>query len=221
MKLRNNLLAAALLAVAAPAAMAQSSSGDITIGGSIVPGSCNITLANGGVVDLGQINTSALSPGGNSQWPSQTVRADIVCSAPTTIAVTAFDNREASLNAGAVGNPDVFGLGLTDGATGNSIGYYIMRIPLASVDGASGAAMVKSSDLATWTIAAGGDWWQRNNVATHTRYRSFGNATSGPIPVTTAAFDLLVLPTIHSTAILALTKDAVIDGSSTIEITYI
>jgi type 1 fimbria pilin len=59
MKLQHSLLAAALLAAVSTSAVAQSS-GVVTLGGTIVPSSCTITLANGGTAEFGQVPISTL-----------------------------------------------------------------------------------------------------------------------------------------------------------------
>ncbi len=217
MKLRNNLLTAALLAVAAPAAFAQST-GDVSISGSIVPGSCTVTLANGGVVDLGQINTSALSLGTPTFRPPQTVAANVVCTAPTVIAMTAFDNRIATLPVFHANSTTRFGLGLSNGATGNPLGTFLIQLNTPVADGAA-SSFIQSTDLVSW-VAAAGDW-QKSNVATNTRYRAYGTAGSGPVAITTGDFNLQVTAAIEPTSLMNLTADALIDGSATLEITYI
>lgn len=219
MKLRNNLLAAALLAVAAPAAMAQSSSGDITIGGTLMPGSCTITIANGGLYDYGQINTSSLNASGPTAIGVRDQVANIACTGPTTLALTAFDNRDSTVLASSA-TTTTFGLGLTEGASGNPVGHYVLSIKDATVNGIPLTGVIGGVDLVTWANA-GTAIWQKSNVVTNIKYRAFGTTTSGPLAVTTASFTLSVGALINDTGVLALRQLATMDGSATIELTYI
>lgn len=217
MKLRSNFLAAALLAVAAPVAMAQSTA-DIAISGTLVPGACTITLGNGGVADIGQIPTSALSSSGPTLRPRVTVPTHVVCTGPTVIALTATDNRAATLGPDFGATPMAYGMGLT--TAGKPIGGFHLVMANPMVDGAP-SSVVESYDLVTWIPLTPSAYWRKNNDVTTARYRAFGVPSARPVAVTTASFDLQVEPGIDTLPALALTTDAPVDGSATLEIIYL
>lgn len=221
MKLRNSLLAAAMLAFAAPAAMAQSTS-DVTITGTLVPGSCDIVLSNGGVANFGSIDYAALNQNGVKKiLPFQTVTSTFTCSGPTMFTVTAVDNNRITLPASTAGDNSLYGLGLT--AEGNAIGYFDLWLDAGGsveADGAS-ATVIQSANLTAWTAASAG--WQALNGSTGSpiAYRSFGTAAAGPQAITTGFWRYQVTPYIQGRNQLALTQDEAIDGSATFEIVYL
>ncbi len=213
----NKLLPVALLAITAPAAMAQSS-GDVAIGGTLVPGSCTLTLVNGGVLDLGQIPTSTLPESGYSANMDRTMSASVGCSGATRVMFTISDNRIATL-------PDPsqkfrMGLGLT--STGKPIGYYNVWWSSATRDGFA-ATVIYSDNGTSWSNDFSTQWGKSNIASPSIPYRAIGNGTfaDGPIALNTATFEMTVRTKLLGRNDLQLTSDASIDGSSTIEIVYL
>jgi type 1 fimbria pilin len=210
MKLRHTLLATAVLAIAAPAANAANA--DLTVTGTIVPGSCTLTLANNGNVDLGVIDLTTLNQSAVTDLADKTVAVDIVCSAATKFATEATENRPGtSYTAG----DQYFGLGETSNS--EKIGYYQIGVGNATADSVAATA-IASTNLTTWAIPGGGVKVQHG---AGTKYTSVGTAATGPATVTEASWDLTITPTIAPRDELALTGPEGIDGNMTLTIVYL
>jgi type 1 fimbria pilin len=212
MKLRHSLLATTLLAALSSTAMAQRSA-DLTVIGTIVPGSCTLTLSNGGNVDLGQIDLAQLDPLVATALPAQNVAVSIACAAPMRFATTATENRPGT--ASATGD-SFFGLGET--SAGNPIGFYELRVASPTADGVAANA-IASANATAWTVPAGGVKVEHGTGNTLTAVRT--GASGGPSILTTATWNLQVHPTIAPSDSLALTASEYIDGSMTLDIVYL
>lgn len=213
MNLHKSLLAAAMASAFAPAAMAQST-GDISITGMLLPNTCTITIAGGGVYDLGQINYSTLAQTGNTMMPLVSQVTNIVCSGPSLFALTVTDNRNDTLGTYA-DTSRMFGIGRTAG--GLPIGRFELSTQGSQAEGAA-SPMVQSANLTTWT-ALSTSWPTTNGGGA--MYRGYGTTGGGVINVTNAQFNLRVQAYIHGRDELQLTADASLDGSATMEIVYL
>ncbi|MCC8362793.1 DUF1120 domain-containing protein [Lysobacter sp. A6] len=215
MKLQHSLLAAALLAAVSTSAHAQST-GVVTLGGTIVPSTCTVTLSNGGVYNIGDIDASTLNQATVKDLAFFDQAAEIRCSGPTQFALTAADNKD-----GTEANPQNFTFGLGQTTTGAKIGHFKLHVVPASVivDGSAGT-MIQSTNLSTWATL-NPPWWVQASSAGAARYRAFGSAASGPVAATTVDFTLQVTPSINSRNALQLTGQETMDGSATITIEYI
>jgi len=213
MKLRHSLLAAALFAAATSTASAQVVSGVVTLNGSIVPSSCTLDLADGGVADFGQIDAGTLSSSAMTMQPMKLILLEIECTGPTLLAMTIEDNKDGT----AQGNfTNQLGLGLT------SSGARVGRLGVASenpVVNGSASAVIQSSNATSWVASGAANWDKAQSTAS--KYRAFGTAVSGPVPLTTASMDLRLSANINSRSALQLTQSESLDGNATIEITYL
>ncbi len=214
MKLRYSFLAATMLVALSPIAMAQSTA-DLSVVGTIVPGSCTLTLSNGGNVDLGQIDLASLDPLAPTPLPERVVSVGIACAAATRFATQATENRTGTqFEAGA----SFFGLGETTG--GNPIGSYELVVSNPKADGVAANAIASAAGSNLWTVPAGGvkvEHGAGNQILTGVRT----GASGGPTVMTSASWDLRVLPSIAPTDTLALTSMESIDGSMTLDIVYL
>lgn len=213
MKLRHSLLAAALFAAATSTASAQVVSGVVTLNGSIVPSSCQLELADSGIADFGQIDAGTLSSSAMTMQPMKLILLEIECTGPTLLAMTLHDNKDGT----AQGNfTNQLGLGLT------SSGARVGRLGVASenpvVDG-SASTVIHSNNATSWVASGSANWDKEQSTAS--KYRAFGTAVSGPVPLTTASMDLRLSANINSRAALQLTQTESLDGNATIEITYL
>jgi type 1 fimbria pilin len=212
MKLRHSLLAAALFAAASSTATAQVVSGVVTLGGSIVPSSCTLDLADSGIADFGQIDAGTLSSTAMTMQPFKSLKLDIECTGPTLLALTIEDNKDGTAQ-GSFNNQ--LGLGLTStGARVGRVGF----VTLNPVVNSSASTMIMSSNSTSWVAING--FWDKTQSAGN-KYRAFGTAVGGPVPLTTASTDIEVHANINSRANLQLTQSESLDGNATIEITYL
>lgn len=213
MKLRHKLLTSALIALAAPAAFAQSFA-ELKATGLLVPGSCTLALTNGGIVALGAINEIDLDPQAETALPAGSVSVDINCTAPTKVAAMITENRAGSST--RTGDAS-FGLGKT--STGVSIGFYeaVAKTPMA--DGAPSTFITAPNTVGNLWASPTGDAFLEHG--TGRKFVAFGTAAAGPSSVTTASLDIEVRPTIAPTTVLMLPAPETIDGSLTMALVYL
>lgn len=122
----------ALLAIAAASLISTSAIAADTvpfsIGASIVPTSCNVSLSQA-TLDFGTIPASALSEATATRLPARDVTVTVACDAAASVALAMTDNRQGSESRDA-GNPTLFGVGMVNNkavgnftlATGNAVG---------------------------------------------------------------------------------------------------
>jgi len=213
MKLRHSLLAAALFAAGSSTATAQVVSGVVTLGGSIVPSSCSLDFPNGDIANFGQIDAGTLSSSAMTMQPEQIMLLEIDCTGPTLLALTIQDNKDGTAQ-GAFNNQ--LGLGLT--SSGARVGRVGFATQNAVVDG-SASSLIMSSNATSW-VSVGAAFWDKTQSSGN-KYRAFGTAVSGPVPLTTASADIRVAANINSRSALQLTQSESLDGNATIEITYL
>lgn len=145
---------AALAAMAAgllPAAAVASDTVPFSIGASIVPTSCNVSLSQA-TLDFGTIPAAALSESAATKLPSRDVTVTVACDAAASVALAMTDNRQGSESRDS-GNPTLFGVGLVNNktvgnftlATGNAVGDGNVTDPIVRNGG--GAWSRLSGDL--------------------------------------------------------------------------
>lgn len=217
MKLRNSLLAAALVAVVSTSAAAQSTEGVVTISGSLVPSPCTVTLGGGGNVDFGQINYTSLNQNTHFLPGTKTVNVAFSCSGPTAFAVRVTDNKFGSTNTAQNGQFQWYGLGKS--ADNRNIGFFSIA-PIDPIADGSPSTLIKSVDATTWVDGAGG-MLERANDAAANKYYAFGTDVGGVIPATTGSFNFTMITRLYSRNDMQLTQDASIDGSATFELIYL
>lgn len=215
MKLLHSLLAAALFAAASTNAAAQSTTGVVNIGGSIVPSSCTVTMTGGGIADYGTIAYSTLNQAATKALAAVNVNTEFECTGPTLFAFTLTDNKIASNSRTDLSQS--YGLGET--ADTVKIGFFVVNTVNAIRDGAA-ATLVQSSNKTSWSTAGVTSNWNRVNGPGTNVYRAFGSGTAVDA-LTEASIDIAVEPIINSRNVLKLTQDATLDGNATLEITYL
>ncbi|EPJ82140.1 MULTISPECIES: DUF1120 domain-containing protein [Pseudomonas] len=193
---------------------------DLQVTGSIVPGSCSLnipTLA----VDYGRLTVTDLSPVDYTALQKLTTTFSIACDGPTLVGLTAADNRAASrkheamvaIDPGLADPRNSFGLGTN--TEGGKIGAYSLHVRNYSVDG--------STDFRT-ILNGGGNWSGASDLfrSTPNYVLSWSpNGANSPHLLTTVTGELEVQAAINNTTELALLEQVDIDGSATMELTYI
>ncbi|OOG83065.1 hypothetical protein B0E42_20885 [Pseudomonas sp. A25(2017)] len=195
---------------------------DLQVTGSIVPGSCSLnipTLA----VDYGRLTVTDLSPVDYTALQKLTTTFSIACDGPTLVGLTAADNRAASrkheamvaIDPGLADPRNSFGLGTN--TEGGKIGAYSLHVRNYSVDGGTDFKTILSRPTGAWQDAA--DFF-RSTPNYVLSWSPTGGANS-PHLLTTVTGELEVQAAINNTTELALLEQVDIDGSLTMEVTYI
>jgi type 1 fimbria pilin len=207
MKLYLPLLAAAI-AVATP--VAQATTVDMRVIGTLTPPSCTIDLSNGGAINLGQIDLNTLNDAPNT-LPTETIDVMITCSAPAKVATSVTEDRPGTaMTAGDA----YFGLGLTSSSA--PIGQY-------QVFGENGLAdtvatpVISSSNGATWIEPAGGTPVEHGAGR---KLTAVGTA-AGPVAASDIKWTLRIEPTINATSSLGVTGNEAISGRMTLMLVYL
>jgi type 1 fimbria pilin len=222
MNLRKTLLATALLALAAPAAYAQSTA-NLSVTGTITPASCVPAFSSGGTVDFGSIPAQDLTTSGHKALTVQNVTMTINCTAATRFALRALDNRASSVNApAAVVATQAFGLGQTSAL--ENIGAWTASIKPATslIDAVAPFTTITSDAGATWSSSSNAVTAIRNTTGTEmVGLAAATGVTTGSEPVTVASLDLEIAAWIAPPQQLTLTAAETLDGSATFEVVYL
>lgn len=192
---------------------------DFGIVAAAAPGPCNISLSNGGNIDLGQINLASLSPTTLTPLPERTMNATILCSARVQVAILPIENRTGT----AVGAVPEFAFGLGTTSAGKPIGNYLLRIDAVAADGQG--PVVQNTNILTASQVTGpyssksmAPWFAQH---TGDKFMAVGRPADGiPYSVTQLYLEMHVVPTITSRNTLELKGAETIDGSMTLELVY-
>ncbi len=135
-----------LLAIAAPAAFAQTSA-ELSVTGKLIPGACTISLGEN-LLDWGSVPVASLVGGsGSVTFPGfqKNTSLDIDCSAPRRVAVNIIDEKSGTSHiSGSLGERS-FGLGLDqDGRKVGSLWIHQSHTPI--VNGVNGYGGYVESD---------------------------------------------------------------------------
>ena len=187
---------------------------DISVTGTIIPGSCSIDIGNGGKFDLGTIRTSSLNADSTTDLSSVTNPINVTCDSPMRFAFGVVDN-QADSSAGGKN----FGLGVTP--NNEKIGSYNVAIMSAVIDGNAPQSIVSSDD--------GGSTWVGSSYkpiglipAGFAGFSDSASTGTGPSAIQNLVGELsVVTPRIVATSTLTLTDDVPLNGSATIELHYL
>jgi hypothetical protein len=178
---------------------------------------CTISLSGGGAVDYGLITAASLNQSSDTYLPDKRVSANIVCAAPTYMAMTIGDVRGNTLSEG---HGRHFGLGST--RAGIPIGYYRVQtqadeIPRPIVDGVSrrfGQRYGMHTEHDGWSLPGGTDTWPKTDS------RTFIDNSRVAVPVSTAQFEIAVWGQVQSRNALQLVGAERIEGQFVLDIYY-
>jgi hypothetical protein len=200
-------LSSAALISMAPYALASST--DLTVTGLITPGACTPSLSNNGGVDLGKIPAHTLNQTGNTYLGSYPLQLTVACENPRFIAFESVDNR-----AGTATEDEnfVYGLGLTD--EGEKLGYFVTSINEVVVDGRYSDSIESVDGGNSWNYSPSIRPGALLSVSSQSDYTT-------PIAVKDLIMDLQIRPAITRADSLTLTNEVKIDGSGTLQLTYL
>ncbi|WP_445147350.1 DUF1120 domain-containing protein [Dyella sp. Tek66A03] len=210
MKTLNCVLTTALFGGVTSVAFAGSTA-DISVTGTITPGSCSIDFGNDGKFDFCTIPANGLQPNSATRLSPKETPFSVACDAPVRFALGITDNR-----ADSGGSSSVLGLGFTP--NDERIGGYSLAVSGLDVDGDAGTQIFSSDGGATWDSMT-------NTIFSTSRlvgYASLPDATGGPTAIMNLSGTLTVSATyIQPASQLTLTNDVPLDGSATIELLYL
>ncbi|WP_265215018.1 DUF1120 domain-containing protein [Herbaspirillum lusitanum] len=189
----------------------------------ITPAACTPMLSGGGVADYGIIPARSLKPGTVTPLPSKSLSFSINCDAAAKVSIRAIDNRTNSVIVGIIaagsgdGNlNDSFNFGLGT-AAGKSIGGYAIVFQPASYTGDyQQTQLLYSTDSGTT--------WQPSTTGYVAKNRSFGWGAQGSSHVSslrTISGTVTVQPYINKPESLSLSQEILLDGSATLELSYL
>lgn len=189
----------------------------------ITPAACTPMLSGGGVADYGTIPASSLKPGAVTPLPAKSLSFSINCDAAAKVSVRAIDNRTSSVIVGIIaagsgdGNlNDSFNFGLGT-AAGKSIGGYAIVFQPASYTGDyQQTQLLYSTDSGTT--------WQPSTTGYVAKNRRFAWGAPGSSYVSslrTISGTVTVQPYINKPEHLSLSQEILLDGSATLELSYL
>lgn len=212
------LAASACLAVTLSSGASASSTVDLTITGRILPTSCTPVLSTS-TVNLGNISISDLNLETPTPLTAATVAVTVSCDSPAQFALRGIDN-----NPGSAWKTDdtAFGMGLNGT---EKIGYFNMRFLDTSLQG-DGVTVIglNSVDQVNWTAAPITDPEGGSGPAISHGENYLGFGDTGTLivkPIERLQGTLEVRATIAPRDSLDTTTDITLDGSATIELTYL
>ncbi|SMB38639.1 conserved exported hypothetical protein [Serratia proteamaculans] len=213
---------------------------DLKVGGTIASTACTPTLSGGGSVDYGDIKADILNQDSYTALPKKLIDITITCDGMTKLAIRPINNRPGSIGEGTSkasekvdengalspnpsdgANATVVGLG-TDGP--NKIGSYLIRFDSATVTGDNKSLVLLAySDTGKgWMTGYNRDFYQRFIKNVNITWGTILKGDFGtPSAVKTMVGKISIQPYIAKASSLDLTKPIKLDGSTTIELTYL
>lgn len=110
-------------------AMAAAMSSELSVKGRMAIPSCQVSLNNNGVFDLGKVSSAVINSANPTEMRQITGLLHVECEAETFLNFSAIDNREGTAS---LVDSTHFGLGNVNGT--GKLGYYKMKLLEASVD---------------------------------------------------------------------------------------
>ena len=221
MSLKKTLLVTCLLTASSSIFAAQTA--ELRTTGKIVPNSCDVTFANGGVVDFGEIKVADMKSDEQNVLPRKYLTWNVACGGPTAITATWVDNK-AGDGVPSGSNPNGYLFSLGKDSAGTPIGHLIMHhgagesvTVTGGVAGAGGTAnVIRSLDNgATWVNSGYGEQSSVMPIS-----YSAGTATFMPEPYTTYANNMVFTAYLTKGEDLVLTDALDFGASATMQIAY-
>jgi hypothetical protein len=211
--MKKTVITAGILSVLAMhgSAIAAPMSSELKVQGKMAVPSCQVSVTDGGVVDLGKISNSLISPSKPTPLTTRTVGITALCDAATYLSFTATDNREGSSSASG---STYFGLGNVNGT--GKLGYYQMKMYGAAVDNIGVSQLYSTPKGSTSFSAAQEIIMNKNNVMGWAK--SSGVQNSGK--QFAAAIDLIPMLASSKDMNGPLTDSVKLDGSALLNFAY-
>jgi len=216
MKLASKMFALTALSVACSAASAQQTA-PLTVTGNITPPACTASMSNDGAFKYSDIDAVSLSDAntGTVLPASPAATFNISCLGASQVAWAIVDNRSDSPY--FTSDTGMFGLGKDK--DGNKIGSYLVRMNQPTLDGANAYAMRSSDGGKTWAYLERNGYVMRpgTNLYTYSKTGNWNSLDKGSV----FSASMLVYPTIAPKGTLNTSDEIDLDGSTTINLSYL
>lgn len=191
-------------------AMAANMSPELKVKGQMAIPSCQVSIANDGVYDLGKIANSLISPNKDTSLKTISNNLNVICEADTFLSFTVVDNRASTSSSTASTS---FGLGNVNGD--GKLGYYQMKLKGAAVD--STTTSLYSANKGSSSFSATSETYIDKNKVT-------GWAKSGNVQASGKHFMALMSmePVLASSSVMGgpISDNVKLDGSATLNFSY-
>jgi Protein of unknown function (DUF1120) len=193
------------------------SSVELSVDGLITPMACTPTLSAAGLVDFGKISQQDLNLTTGTRLPLKSLNLTITCNGAARYALRMRDNRDGTAH---VNSEIYYGLGL-DGS-GNKVGVYSVKFdPKQTV--ADAVPYLYGTESTTGGVA-----WRTSNrnpidigANSLLGFTDLEGSTAGPSGIQTLNSTLTLEAVINAKQNLDLSSDIRMDGSATLEVTYL
>lgn len=193
------------------------SSVELSVDGLITPMACTPTLSAAGLVDFGKISQQDLNLTTGTRLPLKSLNLTITCNGAARYALRMRDNRDGTAH---VNSEIYYGLGL-DGS-GNKVGVYSVKFdPKQTV--ADAVPYIYGTESTTGGVA-----WRTSNrnpidigANSLLGFTDLEGSTAGPSGIQTLNSTLTLEAVINAKQNLDLSSDIRMDGSATLEVTYL
>jgi hypothetical protein len=208
---------AALLFVTG-SAFAAGPTATLQVKGTITPAACTPTLSNAGIVDFGATSTSEFGAA-NLALGEKDIDLNVSCTGPTKLQFSMTDNRhDTATSSGEYDLVGRLGLGMT--TKSEKIGYFVLWVHDAVVDGVAGDVIASNNTEAIWHKNV----YHVNNVNIEGSYDDYVSvATSGT--VTPIAFEEMTMKlspeVVIDKSMKSITEVANLDGNLTLNFDYL
>ncbi|ANM79622.1 MULTISPECIES: DUF1120 domain-containing protein [Serratia] len=189
---------------------AASMSPELKVKGQMAVPSCQVSIVNDGVFDLGKLSNALVSSTTATALAKSQKQLVVDCEAETFLNFTVVDNREGTASVTGSAN---FGLGGVNGS--GKLGYYKVNALNAAVNGVSSALYSVQKGATTFSTVSSA-YVDKNNVT--------GWAKSGNVQNSGRLFSVMleVEPYLASSKDMngPITDSVKLDGSSTLNFAY-
>jgi len=193
------------------------SSVELSVDGLITPMACTPTLSAAGLIDFGKISQQDLNLTTGTRLPLKSLNLTVTCNGAARYALRMRDNRDGTAH---VNSEIYYGLGL-DGS-GNKVGVYSVKFdPKQTV--ADAVPYLYGTESTTGGVA-----WRTSNrnpidigANSLLGFTDLEGSTAGPSGIQTLNSTLTLEAVINAKQNLDLSSDIRMDGSATLEVTYL
>lgn len=213
LKMAPTLVAASLISTTGYAADAT-----LTVGGSIVPAACDLTLGSAGVVNYpDMVASSSLNPSAVTPLTPTDLQYRLSCSGSVIVSLSATDNRTGTSTSQETSK---FGLGLDHSQ--NRIGNFEVRMQNYPAGDGRDLVMVESSNGNDWTWAVSGSYqYAKLGSVGFVSWTDRVNGPMEPSPISEVNGTMTIAPTIAPTDDLDTSHVINMDGAVTLLLHYI
>lgn len=212
MKFSNTLIALAIASSTAIAPTAFAQSADLSITGNIFPGACTVSVG-GGIADLGDIRAETLNADAATLLAPVTLPMNVDCESEVRFALQGVDNTAESST-----QSDRYGLGMT--AQDEKIGNANMLVADVTADGVPAHGTFSHDEGLTWNESHSGGHFTLA-MPDMLGFAKEESVDTGPAAIKNLQGSLKVIAQIEPTDSLTIDEDVLINGSATINLTYL